>query len=654
MKTAGKLLLLVEDESIIALSETQKLKAEGYQVIHVLSGEAAVDKVEASVADGKGKPIDLVLMDIDLGKGMDGTEAARRILEISDIPVVFLSAHTEPEIVERTEQITNYGYILKNTGHTVLSAAIKMAFKLHEAYRELQKKEKALGKTEEMYSKAFINSPFAVVITRVSDNVYLDVNEAFTRMTGWSREEAIGRSSFELNIWVEPGDYEELASRLRATGSLRNDEIRHRRKDGSSFRGLATYDYIEIDGERCVLTMFEDITSRLALDKDLAESEAHYRVLLNDLSNAVAEEDFSRVRDFIQALKARGVSDFRGWFTEHPGDVLDCAKLIRIVRHNQEFLRINATDEKSLQEANLSRYITEGSVPIFREELIALAEGKSPIDLTFPNSIPSVRAKYLRLRLSIVSGHEEDWSSVLVSFTDLTREIEAGERMAELIKQKDALMRELEHRVKNNLNIVSSMLSLESAQAEGERERKALLDAQSRIRSISLIYDLLSRSAASDCLDMRSYLEELVLLLSETYSTAQRGVRLDMDLEDFRIDVKRGVSIGLIVTELVTNSFKYAFTPGAFPPGSGKGVLSVTTRLEGGSILLSIGDNGPGIPAEDMPRHTKSLGFQIISMLTSQMKGHVEIKRDRGFIAEIAIPLEPPRSGAEKDGRVGT
>ena len=96
----------------------------------------------ASAAAADGIPrIDLVLMDINLGEGMDGTEAAQRILAMRDIPLVFLSSHTEPEVVARTEGITNYGYIVKNSGPTVLFMSIKMAFKLHEARQELEASE---------------------------------------------------------------------------------------------------------------------------------------------------------------------------------------------------------------------------------------------------------------------------------------------------------------------------------------------------------------------------------------------------------------------------------------------------------------------------------------------------------------------------------
>ena len=118
-------LLLVEDEVIIAMSEKMELEQCGYFVHYVTSGEKAVQAVLDNIL-----PIDLILIDIDLGSGIDGTQAAEKILTIRDIPVVFLSSHTEPEIVEKTERLTSYGYVVKNSGIVVLDASIKMAIKL--------------------------------------------------------------------------------------------------------------------------------------------------------------------------------------------------------------------------------------------------------------------------------------------------------------------------------------------------------------------------------------------------------------------------------------------------------------------------------------------------------------------------------------------
>lgn len=135
----NKTLLLVEDEVILAMDKIQCLKKMDYSVVYAASGEIAID-----IVNHNNSHIDLILMDIDLGKAMDGTEAAQEILSTRDIPVVFLSSHTEKEIVEKTEKITSYGYVIKNSGMVVLDASIKMAFKLFEAYLEINRKNMAI------------------------------------------------------------------------------------------------------------------------------------------------------------------------------------------------------------------------------------------------------------------------------------------------------------------------------------------------------------------------------------------------------------------------------------------------------------------------------------------------------------------------------
>jgi PAS domain S-box-containing protein len=121
-------ILLVEDEIITAMLEKKQLESIGYSITHVMNGEDAIQEVL-----GKNIYFDLILMDIDLGSGIDGTQAAEEILKEKDIPIVFLSSHTESEIVEKTEKITSYGYVVKNTGIVVLDASIKMALKLFDA-----------------------------------------------------------------------------------------------------------------------------------------------------------------------------------------------------------------------------------------------------------------------------------------------------------------------------------------------------------------------------------------------------------------------------------------------------------------------------------------------------------------------------------------
>lgn len=300
MGEGRKTALLVEDEAIIAMSEARELEGVGFKVIKAFSGEAAIEAVETA-----GGNIDIILMDIDLGAGMYGTDAAREILRRHDIPVLFLSSHTEPAIVELTEEITNYGYVVKASSFTVLHASMKMALKLFEAQRRinrinmdfeaaneelrqslesLQRSNEELAQSEDKFAKAFRVNPDAINLNRLSDGMYLDINDGFTKIMGYTREDVIGRSSLpgDLGIWVRPEDREALVRGLRERGEMVNLEAEFRKKDGSTTTGIMSARIVEINGERCIISITKDMGSYKNLERHLDEAERRFRAAFED------------------------------------------------------------------------------------------------------------------------------------------------------------------------------------------------------------------------------------------------------------------------------------------------------------------------------------------------------------------------------------
>ena len=214
-----KTILLVEDDELLAMVEKEILENFGYKVVIANSGEEAVEIV------GKTPAIDLVLMDINLGSGIDGTEAAALILRHHDIPVVFLSSHTEPEIVEKTEKITSYGYVVKGSGPTVLQASIKMAFKLFEAKtKEMEKEAKmeaalvALVQQHDALSKL---NQFSIELAMLSaeDDLESLITKRSKEIAGaelavFSEYDPDNRTTTIRNIEMEPGLLEKVVGLL--------------------------------------------------------------------------------------------------------------------------------------------------------------------------------------------------------------------------------------------------------------------------------------------------------------------------------------------------------------------------------------------------------------------------------------------------------
>ncbi len=224
---AARTILLVEDEAIIAMATAAMLRRRGFSVAVASSGEAAVEAATA------GPCPDLVLMDINLGEGMDGTEAATRILARRDLPLVFLSSHTEPEVVERTEGITSYGYIVKNSGETVLMAALGMAFKLYAAKLREAEKSRALELSEGKF-RTLVENSHDVIYTLDREGLFTFVSPAWTALLGRAESEAVG-ASFER--FVHPDDLAACRDWLRMvleTGTRRSGiQYRVMHADGS-------------------------------------------------------------------------------------------------------------------------------------------------------------------------------------------------------------------------------------------------------------------------------------------------------------------------------------------------------------------------------------------------------------------------------------
>lgn len=283
MKENGKRILLVEDEALIALDEENILKKHGYRVITEYSGEDAVKRVNADT------DIDLVLMDIDLGMGIDGTEAARRILEKRDVPVVFLSSHTEPDIVERTEGITSYGYVVKHSGETVLAASIKMAFKLFDAKRREEEKERRLRGMME-YTETLVQASPAFIVVISPEGRTLMMNESMLQALGYRSEEVVG--SDYLSTFVPEEEREAVSevfysiTRSRASTTSENIVIA---KDGArllvEWHGRFIHGLHDRDDFFFGIGM--DITGRRGIENALRESEERFRTLAENANDVI-------------------------------------------------------------------------------------------------------------------------------------------------------------------------------------------------------------------------------------------------------------------------------------------------------------------------------------------------------------------------------
>ncbi len=606
MQSGPKTILLVEDEALIALSEAAILKSLGFNVVSSMSGEAAIEIVR------NGARIDMILMDIDLGKGMDGTRAAEIILQEYDIPVVFLSSHTEPEIVEKTDAITSYGYVVKHSEQTVIWASIKMAFRLHEAHRKLKHREeklmrllnertqavKALRESEERF-RALVQNIEEVIIIINENGVVLYENPTIEHKFGYSM---LGRNVFEA---IHPADVAEAHrgfTRVKLNANLHIPTyFRARCADGSwkYLESLSTNltDNRYIQG---ILVFCRDVTERLLAEEALRKSEENYRNIFNNAVEGIYQT--TPAGQFINVNPAYA----KTFGYDSPEDMIQSVTDLgrQLYVHIEDRMRLIRTVTEC---GHIENYEVEG----YRRDGTKI---------------------WISINAAAVKNHDGAIQYIMGTTIDITERKRTERELAESHETNKVLLRELQHRVKNSLAIITGLIGLEAGRSPDEAMKEALLHLRNRVSSLSELYDLLFRSREVKDTQLDTYIEQISRSLFDTYQYAPDQISVKLDLEETRIDVKKAIPLGLIVNELVTNAIKYAYPP----PEKGEIRIGLKNLPDG--ISLSVSDDGAGLPDNFDPDTTDSMGLHLVRMLASQIGGTLEYERGGGSIFRIQIP----------------
>ncbi|OPY30377.1 MAG: nitrate/nitrite sensor protein NarQ [Methanocella sp. PtaU1.Bin125] len=215
---------------------------------------------------------------------------------------------------------------------------------------------------------------------------------------------------------------------------------------------------------------------------------------------------------------------------------------------------------------------------------------------------------------------------------DVTEIIRNQEQIKASLREKEALLKEVHHRVKNNLQIISSILSLQEARVIDQPSREMLRDSRNRIKSMALIHEKLYRSENLSRINFAEYVRSLMSHILTTYGSGGDRINVRVDVEDISLNIDTAIPLGLIINELVTNSFKHAF------PGGAGGEISVELHRDGaGQYLLTVGDDGAGMPGDFDVEHTTSLGLQLVNALVQQTNSKVTILREKGTVFKIAF-----------------
>jgi two-component sensor histidine kinase/ligand-binding sensor domain-containing protein len=192
------------------------------------------------------------------------------------------------------------------------------------------------------------------------------------------------------------------------------------------------------------------------------------------------------------------------------------------------------------------------------------------------------------------------------------------------LDEKDVLIKEVHHRVKNNLSIIYGLLELQMEYLTDERLKDVFRDSQLRVHSIAMVHEKLYQSDNLSRIDARKYIHDLVNVISESMLEEDKRIDMDIDVDDIQLTLDQGIPCGLILNELISNAIKHAFTEAA------SGMVKVSLKTEGEKTILSVSDNGKGLPEDYKIGTTESLGHVLIEALTRQLKSSVEIFSDPG------------------------
>lgn len=241
------------------------------------------------------------------------------------------------------------------------------------------------------------------------------------------------------------------------------------------------------------------------------------------------------------------------------------------------------------------------------------------------------------IEISLSPLQTEDGVLVSSAIRDISERRQAESVILSSLREKEVLLKEIHHRVKNNLAVISSLFHLQSGQTSDAATRNLLLESQDRVRSMALVHESLYLSDDLADIDFSNYAVTLSKQLLQAYKATHQDVRLVTDLEPVKLDIELAVPCGLILNELVANSLKHAFTEGT----TGTISLRIASTKDGKLCEIQVADNGTGLPEDGIDHKMQStLGMRLINSLTRQLDGEFSIRSTMpGTTATLLLPV---------------
>jgi PAS domain S-box-containing protein len=349
-----------------------------------------------------------------------------------------------------------------------------------------------------------------------------------------------------------------------------------------------------------ITNICRDVTLEDKLHAELEASEKKYRFLFNAGNDAIFVYRLTKERRLDRFVEANELACRLTGYTKE--ELMELTPVDLVVPEERE----------AVNESNLE--ISRKKQRVFERTLLAKDGRRIPCEISS--------------HLFEMNGQP----TILAIARDITERKKAEESLRAALREKDVMLKEIHHRVKNNMQVMSSLLRLQAAQLTDRKAREAFRKSQTRIQSMAMIHEKLYQSGNLASVDFADYVDKLVTHLFVVYEVNPGQVSFMNEVGQVGLDVNQAIPCGLIVNELVSNALKHAFR------GSKKGELTVRLYEDGeGRHHLVVKDNGTPLSEKINIHKSRTLGFQIINDLTGQLDGTLEYRRNGGNEFEITF-----------------
>lgn len=455
---------------------------------------------------------------------------------------------------------------------------------------ERKKTEEALRESEEKY-RAIFESINDVYFQTDSDGRVTLISPSVRTQAGWAPEEIIGK--LVTDFYINPDDHKKTMEKLYDSGVVNDYELKLLAKDGSVIEASANSNLVFDKKGRLVGLegVLRNITERKRAEEELLAREAYLDQLFESAQEAIV------------------MADNKG-------------KALRI---NQEFTRLFGYTQKEAAGKVLDELIVpkklQKSATLITEK-VAKGERTAFEAIRCRKDGRMIAVSVLASPI-VVSGKQIGTYGI---YRNITERKKAEEQIKASLKEKEILLQEIHHRVKNNMQIISSLLNLQSRHIKDKESLGLFKSSQNRVKSMALIHERLYQSKDFTRIDVADYVQNLTNHLFITYGISKEAIRLKIDIKDIFLDINTAIPCGLIINELVSNSLKHAF------PNDKKGKIQISMHPLGKREMeLVVGDNGVGMPEDANLRNTKSLGLYLVSMLAEdQLHGEINLDKTEG------------------------